>query len=95
MTQQTPVRAATAKVVTANHLLTGDVIYLSRQSIWERSLSDAALFTDEAEAAQALERATKPGRPVVGAYLADAKPGPHGPEPLHTREAIRATGPGL
>ena len=30
---------------------------------------------------------------VVGVYLADAKPGPNGPEPIHFREAFRTRGP--
>jgi hypothetical protein len=30
---------------------------------------------------------------VVGAYLADAKAGPNGPEPTHFREAFRTRGP--
>jgi len=95
MTTQTPIRAQTAKLVTANHLLTGQVIYLSRKSLWERSINDAALFADEDEANHALQRATRPGRPVVGAYLADATRGPFGPVPVETREAIRAAGPGV
>ncbi len=34
-----------------------------------------------------------PARQVVGAYLADAKAGPNGPEPTHFREAFRTRGP--
>jgi hypothetical protein len=30
---------------------------------------------------------------VVGAYLADAKLGPNGPEPTHFREEFRTRGP--
>ncbi len=30
---------------------------------------------------------------LVGAYLADAKAGPNGPEPTHFREAFRTRGP--
>jgi hypothetical protein len=30
---------------------------------------------------------------VVGPYLADARPGPNGPEPTHFREAFRTRGP--
>lgn len=30
---------------------------------------------------------------VVGVYLADAKLGPKGPEPIHFREAFRTRGP--
>jgi len=29
----------------------------------------------------------------VGAYLADARPGPQGPEPVHFREVFRSRGP--
>ena len=33
------------------------------------------------------------GHEVVGAYLADAKAGPTGPEPIHFREVFRTRGP--
>jgi hypothetical protein len=86
-------RPFTPKVVTANHLLTGDVIYLDAQGAWQGALSQAALYHDEDSATRALAQAVKRGRLVVGAYLADARPGANGPEPAHFREAFRATGP--
>jgi len=35
------------KVITANHLLNGNVVYLNSQFDWVNSLSDAKVFTDE------------------------------------------------
>jgi len=32
-------------------------------------------------------------REIVGAYLADVRPGPDGPEPAHFREDFRRKGP--
>lgn len=86
-------RAFTPKVVTANALLEGDVIYLAADDSWTRTLSDAELLTDEADAQIRLLHAEQQSGRVVGAYLADAIAGPNGPEPTHFREAFRRTGP--
>ncbi|MGR3758865.1 DUF2849 domain-containing protein [Roseobacteraceae bacterium NS-SX3] len=86
-------RPFTPKVVTANHLLEGDVIYLTADGGWTRDLAEAELITDEAEAQLRLLEAEKQTGQVVGAYLADAKAGPNGPEPTHFREEFRRTGP--
>ncbi|WP_439105248.1 DUF2849 domain-containing protein [Celeribacter marinus] len=85
-------RPFTPKVVTANALLDGDVIYLDASGAWVRALNDAALFEDAETAEAALARATKDGM-QVGAYLADAISGANGPEPTHFREDFRRTGP--
>jgi len=86
-------RAFTPKVVTANALLEGDVVYLTARRTWSRSHADALLLTDEAEAAVRLLEASAQRDRVVGAYLADARPGPNGPEPIHFREVFRTRGP--
>lgn len=86
-------RPFTPKVVTANDLLEGDVIYLKADNSWTRSLSEAELITDEADAQLRLLEAEQQSLKIVGAYLADAKPGPNGPEPTHFREEFRRTGP--
>ncbi|MWB78600.1 DUF2849 domain-containing protein [Pseudooceanicola sp. 216_PA32_1] len=86
-------RAFTPKVVTANDLLEGDVVYLTADDRWTRHLAEAELLSDEAHAALRLIEAEKQGNIVVGAYLADMKPGAHGPEPTHFREDFRRTGP--
>ncbi|WP_372884735.1 DUF2849 domain-containing protein [Shimia sp.] len=86
-------RAFTPKVVTANALLEGDVIYLTDAGTWTRELSEAALLTDEADAQLRLLEAEQRAGDSVGAYLADVTPGPTGPQPTHFREEFRRTGP--
>ena len=86
-------RAFTPKIVTANDLLEGDVIYLTADDRWSRSMAEAELITEEARAQERLALAEAQQNRVVGPYLADAKPGPNGPEPVHFREDFRRTGP--
>ncbi|WP_397542957.1 DUF2849 domain-containing protein [Roseovarius salis] len=86
-------KAFTPKVVTANALIDGDVVYLSADDSWTRDMRAAELVTDEAVAQERLLFAQAQGGTVVGAYLADAADGPDGPEPTHFREAFRDTGP--
>ena len=86
-------RAFTPKVITANDLLEGDVIYFTAEDTWTREMSEAELITDEAVAPLRLLEAEKQNIKIVGAYLADAKAGPNGPEPTHFREEFRRTGP--
>jgi hypothetical protein len=81
------------KVVTANALLEGDVIYLDESDRWTRDLTQAAVLTDEADAELRLLQAEAQTGQVVGAYLADVKITPDGPEPTHFREDFRRTGP--
>lgn len=83
----------TPKVVTANALLEGDVVYLTADDRWTRQLAEAELIDDEAIAAVRLIDALGRHDEVVGAYLADVRPGADGPEPVHFREAFRARGP--
>ncbi|MBF9036603.1 DUF2849 domain-containing protein [Rhodobacterales bacterium HKCCE2091] len=86
-------RAFTPKVVTANALLEGDVVYLTADDRWTRNHSEAELIEDEAHAQIRLLDAEARAGEIVGAYLADAIPGPNGPEPVHFREAFRTRGP--
>ncbi|WP_170368379.1 DUF2849 domain-containing protein [Ruegeria arenilitoris] len=86
-------RAFTPKVVTANDLLEGDVIYLTADDRWSRDLREAELITDEAHAQLRLLDAQKQVDKIVGAYLADVVAGENGPEPTHFREDFRRTGP--
>lgn len=83
----------TPKVVTANALLEGDVVYLTEDDRWSRLHQEAELIEDEAHAQLRLLAAQAQRQVVVGAYLADAKAGPNGPEPVHFREAFRTRGP--
>ncbi|MQY41177.1 DUF2849 domain-containing protein [Epibacterium sp. SM1969] len=86
-------RPFTPKVITANDLLEGDVIYFTSENSWTRHLSEAELITDEAAAPVRLSEAEKDNLSIVGAYLADATQGENGPEPAHFREEFRRTGP--
>ncbi|MBN9888030.1 DUF2849 domain-containing protein [Salipiger abyssi] len=86
-------KAFTPKVVTANALLEGDVIYLAADDSWVRSLSQAEVLTDEAVAQIRLLDASARHAEAVGVYLADVAPSDEGPQTTHFRETFRATGP--
>ena len=86
-------RAFTPKVVTANALLEGDVVYLTADDRWSRHLHEAELIEDEAHAQIRLLDAEMRSGEVVGPYLADARASDAGPRPVHFREDFRATGP--
>jgi hypothetical protein len=86
-------RAFTPKVLTGNDLRSGEAVYLAPGGHWTASHAEAELLTDEAEAQLRLLEASAQEDRVVGVYLADARPGRHGPEPVHFREAFRTRGP--
>jgi hypothetical protein len=86
-------RQFTPKVVTANALVEGDVVYLTEDDRWVREHREAELIEDEAHAQLRLLAAQGREAEVVGPYLADAVAGPQGPEPVHFREAFRTRGP--
>lgn len=75
------------KVVTANDLFEGDVIYRDAAGAWVRALSDAEILRNEQDAKAALAIAEQQFGHVVGPYLADVG------DSLHFREAFRAKGP--
>lgn len=86
-------RPFSPKVVTANHLLEGDVIYLTADDRWTRQLHAAEVLTDEADAQMRLLFAAAQSDAVVGAYLADVVLQPDGPRPAHLRDIVRQAGP--
>lgn len=86
-------RPFTPKVVTANALLEGDVVWLTEDDRWTRDIAEAELIEDEAHGQLRLLHAETQPDVVVGPYLADAKPTPKGPEPVHFREVFRTRGP--
>ncbi len=87
-------RAFRPCILTANHLLFGDVVYLAGDGVWTRRVSDARLFDEEDEANRCLAAAQAQENAVVGPYLAEVARGHEpGAEPVHVREALRATGP--
>ncbi len=86
-------RPFTPKVVTANALIEGDVVYYTAAGTWTRELSEAQLLMDQESADARLAEAAKEQNLIVGAYLTDMAEGPTGPVPTHFREDFRRTGP--
>ena len=86
-------RPFTPKVVTANALLEGDVVWLTEDDRWTRDMTEAEFIEDEAVADDRLLFAYAQPDIVVGAYLADAEETEHGPAPTHFREIFRTRGP--
>ncbi|OUS22010.1 sulfite reductase [Rhodobacterales bacterium 59_46_T64] len=86
-------RPFTPKVVTANALLEGDVIYQCSDDSWTRDLRRAELLMEADTAAARLARAETQHHAIVGPYLTDMAAGENGPEPVHFREDFRRTGP--
>jgi|TARA_B110000879_G_C10903662_1_gene405516 hypothetical protein len=82
----------TPKVVTANDLLKGDVIYQTATG-WSRNLADAEVLRDEADANLRLIDGSQHINEVVGVYLMDVAIKSTAPETTHFREAFRAKGP--
>ena len=83
----------TPKVVTANALMEGDVVYMKADNDWTRNLSEAELLTEEGYAKLKLLMAEGQPECVVGPYLADVVKGENGPKPVHFRESFRSSGP--
>ena len=81
------------KIVTANALLEGDVVYLSATGDWVRDLQSAEVFESQALADLKLLEAEAQAHEVVGAYLADIAIQDGRIETTHFREAFRAKGP--
>jgi len=84
-----------AQVITANRLRDGDVVYLTAAGDWSLWLRDAAVARDEAGQAdfQARAKRAEADRLVVGPYLMAVTESDAGPQPIGTREKIRALGP--
>jgi uncharacterized protein DUF2849 len=87
------VRAFTPKVLTANRLIEGDVVYYGKNGEWVLSHDDALFLDDEVQANELLANAHKQADFLVGAYLADAILSDGKPVPTHFREEFRTRGP--
>lgn len=86
-------RSFTPKIVTANALIEGDVIYLAENDTWTRDLQNAAIITDEADADVRLISAAAQTSVAVGVYLTDIEVSPDGLKTKHFREEFRKLGP--
>ena len=85
-------KSFTPKVVTANDLLKGDVIYQTANG-WTRDLANAEILTDEAHADLRLIEGSQQIADVVGVYLMDIALDGTAPQTTHFRESFRAKGP--
>ena len=85
----------TSKVVTANRLGDGVVVYLAAGGAWLEWVAEARVAQAEEEAAELLAFAESPeqGIVVVGPYLMDVAAENGVPCPISNREVIRARGP--
>lgn len=78
-------------VITANHLLSGEVVYLDASQQWSTELAAAKVFSCVDEAETELGAAFSEAD-VVGAYLAEVTQGAS-LIPRHYREGFRLKGP--
>ena len=81
------------KVITANHLLNGNVVYLNSQFDWVNSLSDAKVFTNETSIEEAIIDANTQQHEVVGVYSINIDLLNETITPKHFREQFRNKGP--
>ena len=81
------------KVITANHLLNGNVVYLNSQFDWVNSLSDAKVFTNETSIEEAIINANSQQHEVVGVYSINIDLLNETITPKHFREQFRNKGP--
>ncbi len=82
------------KILTAHHLIDGDVVYMDACGNWTRRIAQARLISDQIEAEALLKTAEADSGNVISAALSDALPGVDGtPQPTHFREVFRMTGP--
>ncbi len=85
----------TAKILTANRLTDGIVVYLTDGDRWIEAISGASIVRAEAEDTRLLEMGARAvaSRQVVEPYLIDVSDDDGPVRPLRFREAIRAAGP--
>lgn len=85
------------KIVTANRLRDGLVVFLGRNGDWTERVADSRAVEGEDAAALLLAEAENAARrqAIVGPYLIDATLDAGAPVPSRYRERIRADGPSV
>lgn len=84
------------KIVSANDLMDGDVVYLTGRETWSRKISEAAIAHDLEAADALLVQGEARQDLIVGAYLVDVALGKDKlPHPTHFREKFRLHGPSI
>ena len=82
------------KILTANYLLSGKVIYLNSEKKWIENSANAAVFDNQEDADNALTFAETQINKLQSAYLIDVVLTSDGtPMPISNQELIRAAGP--
>lgn len=89
-------RTTTGKILTANRLDTGAVLYW-KAGRWIETLAEAEIFADQlsAEAAFAQAQTCVAANQVISPYLFDLRQDGSGLHPLKERENIRSLGPSV
>jgi len=83
------------KIVAGNALMSGDTVFLGPNA-WAADHSAARIAYTPDEADALLNAAEERPELVVGPYLVDVTVDDAGvPQPVHTREAIRMSGPSV
>ena len=84
-----------SKVITANMLATGRVVFAGTNNAWVESISEAAVFADEAAAQGALAQAQldQERAIIVDPFVTARGSGPDDRRDMTLRETIRAYGP--
>jgi hypothetical protein len=82
------------KILTANYLLSGKVIYLNSEKKWIENSANADVFDNQEDADNALTFADTQIDKIQSAYLIDvALTSDDTPVPISKKELIRAAGP--
>jgi hypothetical protein len=89
--------AAQGRIVTANRLTDGAVVYLTPDGSWSLRIEHAAFIMDEADEKRLLAAADEDvrNRRIVGPYAMDVAHTAEGVRALSERERIRAAGPSV
>jgi hypothetical protein len=87
----------TLRVITANTLRDGDVVYLRGDGSWSAWLDDAAIARDADQETRLLQLAEQAvaERLVVGPYAFKVSEEGGTPRPIGQRETLRAKGPSV
>jgi hypothetical protein len=87
----------TQKVISANRLADGLVVYLAADGSWSKFIAGGAIAVDDAGADALLEKArtAEEDRLIVDPYLIDVAEIDGEVRPTKYREFIRATGPSV
>ncbi len=81
------------KIISANDLLIGDVVFLTADHDWSRELSEAVIALTPEETEDLLKAANNTPGLVVGPYALDVTVEDGRPYPAENREKFRERGP--